>query len=50
MVEYNKQIADIEAEISKTKYNKAMQHHIGEGIKVHFSDSDYTRFGLVCQG
>jgi hypothetical protein len=27
-----------------------MQHHIGEGIEIHFSDSDYTGFGLVCQG
>ena len=32
MVEYNKQIADIEAEIRKAMYNKATQHHIGEVI------------------
>ena len=32
MVEYNKQIADIEAEIRKTKSNKATRHHIGEVI------------------
>jgi uncharacterized protein len=29
MAGYDSQIADIEAEISKTKYNKATQHHIG---------------------
>lgn len=29
MVTYEQQIADLEAEISKTKYNKATQHHLG---------------------
>jgi len=29
MADYNAQVKDIEAEIAKTKYNKATQHHIG---------------------
>ena len=29
MADYNTQVKDIEAEIAKTKYNKATQHHIG---------------------
>lgn len=29
MVEYNEKIKELEEEISKTKYNKATQHHIG---------------------
>jgi uncharacterized protein len=29
VADYNKLISDIEAEIAKTKYNKATQHHVG---------------------